>query len=51
MLAAGTIPNTPGNMAAWIQNAQSVKPNSLMPNQYLSGEQLSDVLAYVETLK
>ncbi len=51
MLASGTIPNTPGNLAAWIQNAQAVKPNSLMPNQYLSGEQLSDVLAYVETLK
>ena len=51
MLASGTLPNTPGNLAAWIQNAQAVKPNSLMPNQYLSGEQLSDVLAYVETLK
>jgi cytochrome c oxidase subunit 2 len=51
MLASGAIPNTPGNLAAWIQNAQAVKPNSLMPNQYLSGEQLSDVLAYVETLK
>jgi cytochrome c oxidase subunit 2 len=51
MIASGTVPNTPGNLAAWIQNAQAVKPNSLMPNQYLSGEQLSDVLAYVETLK
>jgi len=51
LLAAGTIPNTPGNLAGWIQNPQSLKPNSLMPNQYLSGEQLSDVLAYLETLK
>jgi cytochrome c oxidase subunit 2 len=50
-LASGAIPNTPGNLAAWIQNAQAVKPNSLMPNQYLSGDQLSDVLAYLETLK
>jgi cytochrome c oxidase subunit 2 len=50
-LASGAIPNTPGNLAGWIQNAQAVKPNSLMPNQYLSGDQLSDVLAYVETLK
>jgi len=51
LLAAGTIPNTPGNLAGWIQNPQALKPNSLMPNQYLSGGQLSDVLAYLETLK
>jgi cytochrome c oxidase subunit 2 len=51
MLASGTVPNTPGNLAAWIQNAQALKPGSLMPNQYLTGEQLSDVLAYLETLK
>jgi len=51
LIAAGTIPNTPGNLAAWIQNPQALKPNTLMPNQYLSGEQLSDVLAYLETLK
>lgn len=50
-LASGTIPNTPGNLAAWIQNAQALKPGSLMPNQSLSGAQLSDVLAYLETLK
>lgn len=51
LLAAGTIPNTPGNLAGWVQNPQAIKPNTLMPNQYLSGEQLSDVLAYLETLK
>jgi cytochrome c oxidase subunit II len=51
LLAGGTIPNTRGNLAAWIQNPQALKPNSLMPNQYLSGEQLSDVLAYLGTLK
>jgi cytochrome c oxidase subunit 2 len=51
MLAAGVIPNNPGNRAAWIQNAQALKPNSLMPNQTLSGEQLMDVQAYLETLE
>jgi cytochrome c oxidase subunit II len=51
MLASGTIPNTPGTLAGWIQNPQAIKPNSLMPDQYLTGEQLSDVLAYLETLK
>ncbi len=50
-IAAGMIPNTAGNLAAWIQNAQGLKPGSLMPNQYLTGEQLVDVQAYLETLK
>ncbi len=51
MIAAGTLPNNPGNRVAWIQNAQQLKPRNLMPNQYLPGEQLSDVEAYLELLK
>jgi cytochrome c oxidase subunit 2 len=50
-IAAGVIPNNPGNLVAWIENAQDLKPGNLMPNQYLSGEQLSDVQAYLGTLK
>jgi cytochrome c oxidase subunit 2 len=50
-IAAGVIPNNAGSLAAWIQNAQGIKPGSLMPNQYLSGDQLQDVQAYLETLK
>jgi cytochrome c oxidase subunit 2 len=50
-LAAGTLPNTPGSLAGWIQDPQDLKPGSLMPNQYLSAQQLSDVVAYLETLK
>lgn len=51
MIASGTLPNTAENLVAWIQNSQGVKPGNLMPNQYLSGAQLSDVQAYLETLK
>jgi cytochrome c oxidase subunit 2 len=51
MIASGTLPNTAGNLAAWIQNSQGLKPGNLMPNQYLSGPQLADVQAYLETLK
>jgi cytochrome c oxidase subunit 2 len=51
MIAAGTLPNNAGTLAGWIQNAQQVKPRSLMPNQYLTGPQLSDVEAYLELLK
>jgi cytochrome c oxidase subunit 2 len=50
-LAGGTLANNPGNLVGWIQNPQDLKPGSLMPNQYLSSQQLSDVLAYVETLQ
>jgi cytochrome c oxidase subunit 2 len=49
-LAAGTLTNTPGNLAGWIQDPQDLKPGSLMPNQFLSAQQLNDVLAYLETL-
>jgi cytochrome c oxidase subunit 2 len=51
MLAAGTLANNPGNLTGWIQVPQALKPDSLMPNQNLSGEQLSNVLAYLETLQ
>jgi cytochrome c oxidase subunit 2 len=50
-LAAGTLANTPGNLAGWIQDPQDLKPGSLMPDQYLSALQLTDVLAYLETLR
>jgi cytochrome c oxidase subunit II len=50
-LAAGTLPNNSGNLVGWIQDPQDLKPGSLMPNQYLSSQQLSDVLAYLETLQ
>lgn len=50
-LAAGTLLNNPGNLVGWIQNPQNIKPGNLMPNQYLSAQQLSDALAYLETLQ
>ena len=50
-LAAGTLINNPGNLEGWIQNPQNIKPGTLMPDQYLSSQQLNDALAYLETLK
>jgi cytochrome c oxidase subunit II len=47
-LAAGVLPNTPGTLAAWIENAHGLKPGSQMPNQNLTGTDLSDVIAYLE---
>jgi cytochrome c oxidase subunit 2 len=50
-IAAGTLLNNPGNLSGWIEDPQAVKPGSLMPNQFLSAQELSDVRAYLETLQ
>jgi len=50
-IAAGALPNTVGNLAGWIMNAQSIKPGCRMPPNQLSGPDLQDLLAYLETLK
>jgi cytochrome c oxidase subunit 2 len=50
-LAAGVLPNNAGTVAAWIQTAQELKPGTLMPDQFLTSQELLDVQAYLETLK
>ncbi|MFL5462208.1 MAG: c-type cytochrome, partial [Gemmatimonadales bacterium] len=50
-LAAGTLPNTRGNLAGWIVNPQSIKPGTRMPPNQLKPEDLQALLAYLETLK
>jgi cytochrome c oxidase subunit 2 len=49
-LAAGVLPNTPGNLAGWVVHPQSIKPGSRMPDQTLSGPQLAALMAYLQTL-
>ena len=50
-IAAGALPNTTGNLAGWILNAQSIKPGSRMPPNQISGSDLQDLLAYLEILR
>jgi cytochrome c oxidase subunit 2 len=50
-IAAGTLPNTRGNLAAWILNPQSIKPGVKMPATPLTGKDLQALLTYLETLK
>jgi cytochrome c oxidase subunit 2 len=50
-IAAGLLPNTPGNLSAWIANAQALKPGTRMPTMALSGPDLSAVVAYLDTLQ
>ena len=50
-IAAGTLPNTRGNLAGWIVDPQSIKPGVRMPPNQLAPEDLRALLAYLESLK
>jgi cytochrome c oxidase subunit 2 len=50
-IAAGTLPNTPGNMAGWLADSQHAKPGSLMPTMRLTPAELQSLSAYMATLK
>jgi len=50
-IAAGTLPNTPANLASWILDPQKHKPGTNMPANPLSGEDLNALVAYLGTLK
>ncbi|MGQ0648941.1 MAG: cytochrome c oxidase subunit II [Gemmatimonadaceae bacterium] len=50
-LAAGTLPNTPAHLAAWIAEPQRVKPGSLMPAMPLSPDELRGLVRYLQALR
>ena len=50
-LGAGTLPNTPENLAAWIRDPQRVKPGNQMPPNPLTDDDLQALVAYLETLR
>lgn len=50
-LGAGMMPNNRGNLSGWILNAQGVKRGSLMPPFTLDGQELDDLLNYMESLE
>ncbi|MFT3894678.1 MAG: cytochrome c oxidase subunit II [Anaerolineales bacterium] len=50
-IAGASLTNNRGNLAGWIVDAQHIKPGSLMPNMYVSSEDLQALLVYLETLK
>jgi cytochrome c oxidase subunit II len=50
-IAAGTLPNTRGNLAGWILDSQSIKPGNKMPPNPLKSDDLNALLTYLETLK
>jgi cytochrome c oxidase subunit 2 len=52
MIAANCYQNNDGYLEAWITHAQSLKPESEMPNlTFFSGPQLADLVAYLRQLQ
>ncbi len=49
-LAAATIPNDAGELAAWIANPQAIKPGARMPDLGLSRAEVADLVAYLRSL-
>jgi cytochrome c oxidase subunit 2 len=50
-IAAGTLPNTRGNLAGWIVDPQRVKPGTHMPPNALESKDLDALLTYLQSLK
>jgi cytochrome c oxidase subunit II len=50
-IAAGTLPMSRANLAAWIADPQAAKPGNNMPRMAMSPKEVDSVVAYLETLK
>ncbi|RDI61211.1 cytochrome c oxidase subunit II [Microvirga subterranea] len=50
-IAAGTLPTTRGNIAAWIVDPQSIKPGAQMPVIKIEPDELDPLVSYLEGLK
>lgn len=48
---AGSLPNTPANLAYWIRHPQKVDPRTAMPDMQVSEAQARDMVAYLRTLR
>lgn len=50
-LIAGTLANTPENMARWLVHTQQVKPGTAMPQLGVAPQDARDMAAYLATLR
>jgi cytochrome c oxidase subunit II len=50
-IAAGVLPNSRGHLAGWIANPHAAKPGVNMPAVTLPAEDMSALVAYLESLK
>lgn len=51
LIAAGQMTNTAGHQLDWIEHAQRIKPDSLMPSMALSASDAAALSAYLSTLR
>jgi cytochrome c oxidase subunit 2 len=51
LIAAGQMTNTPEHQLDWIEHAQRIKPDSLMPSMALSASDAAALSAYLSTLQ
>lgn len=49
--AGAVLQNTPEDIAKWLRNPQAVKEGALMPNLNLNEDQISGLVAYLQSLK
>jgi cytochrome c1 len=50
-MIAGELPNTPANLARWIQHPRQVEPNTAMPDLGVTDYEAYDIAAYLYTLR
>lgn len=48
---AGRLPNTPANLAAWIENPQAIDPGNAMPDVGVTAADAEHITAYLYTLR
>lgn len=47
---AGVVPNTPGNLIAWIRAPRAIDPKTAMPDLGVRPQDAADIAAYLYTL-
>lgn len=50
-LGAGAAPNDRGHLGGWVVNSQALKPGNAMPPVEIDGDDLSNLLIYLESLE
>lgn len=50
-MIAGELPNTPDNLARWIEHPHQVEPKTAMPDLGVTPSEAYDIAAYLDTLR
>jgi cytochrome c oxidase subunit 2 len=50
-IAAGTLPNTKGNLGGWVVDPQGPKPGNHMATVAINAEDVQPLLDYLESLQ